>query len=207
MNMRVPGTVRERTMDKYKEKAKMILDHEEWFADSLAIKVVERPALSVWMILIPIVFIYYFYRFKKFSEGRKEFVKIIDSRKQALSKALERINGDKSAGVAEIADTIGLNGDTKMYYTELLVALFDHYVRLLQASGGSYQELVKSAYGSSGEFTIFLNNLTRIEDRLNGSFRSPEDEKENFSAVVGSIREYSEHIRRATIEKIFAAAS
>ena len=57
------GTVRDGTMPEYEEKAKMILDHEEWFAESLAIKIVEKPTLSVWMILIPIVFIYYFYRF------------------------------------------------------------------------------------------------------------------------------------------------
>jgi hypothetical protein len=100
-----------------------------------------------------------------------------------------------------------LNGDRKKYYSELLVALFDHYVRLLQSSGESYQELVKSAYGSSSEFTVFLNNLTRIEDRLNGSFRSQDADRETFTAVIGSIREYSEKIRRATIEKIFAAAS
>jgi hypothetical protein len=202
------GAVRDRHMQKLEEKAKMIMDHEEWFADSLAIKIVERPTLSVWMILIPIVFLYYFYRFKKFAEGRKEFVKnYMISRKQALSKAMERVNGDKKAGVAEIPDTIGLNGDTKKYYSELLVALFDHYVRLLQSSGESYQELVKSAYGSSSEFTVFLNNLTRIEDRLNGSFRSQDADRETFTAVIGSIREYSEKIRRATIEKIFAAAS
>ena len=129
------------------------------------------------------------------------------SRTQALTKALERVNGDTKAGVSEISGSIGLNGDTKKYYTELLVALFDHYVRLLHAPGGSYQELVKSAYGSSGEFTVFLNDLTRIEDRLNRSFRSQDADSNNFADVVGSIKEYSENIRRATIEKIFAAAS
>lgn len=193
-------------MSEIEEKAKMILEHELWFADSLALKILERPTLSVWMILIPVVFIYYFYRYKKFAEGKRDFAKnYMISRRQALAKAVEFVNGDNKADVSGIPANIGLNGDTKSCYAELLFLLYDHYIRLLKSSGGTYRDLVKGAYGSSGEFTIFLNKLTRIEGRLNESFRKPDVSNDDFTSVIKSIGEYSETIRRTTIEKIYPA--
>lgn len=195
-------------MTNIEEKAKLVLDHEEWFADSLAVKVVERPVLSVWMILIPIVFLYYFYRFRKFADGRKEFVKnYMISRRQVMARALALTEGDARVGVADIPGTIGLVGETKKLYGELLEALFDHYVRLLKSSGGSYNELVRAAYGASGEYAVFLNNLTRVEGRLNRSFQTPDAAEDDFSAVIGSIDEYSETIRRDSVEKIYSATA
>jgi len=106
--------------------------------------------------------------------------------------------------VSGIPANIGLDGDTKSCYAELLFLLYDHYIRLLKSSGATYRDLVKGAYGSSGEFTIFLNKLTGIEGRLNDSFRQS-DPSDDYSAVISSIMEYSKMIRRTTIEKIYPA--
>jgi len=39
-------------------KKELILRYEEKFADSVAVSVIDKPKLSTWMILIPILFIY-----------------------------------------------------------------------------------------------------------------------------------------------------
>ena len=60
-------------MLKLDEKLALILDQEKTFAKSVAGLVIEKPKLSIWMILIPIIFVHYFYRWNQYSEGLKKF--------------------------------------------------------------------------------------------------------------------------------------
>ena len=63
----------------------IILQNEEKFALQLASKVLEKPKLSIWMIMVPIIFVYYFYKMQKYSEGRKVFAEnYLVSHKRAL---------------------------------------------------------------------------------------------------------------------------
>ena len=57
------------------EKEALILEHETRFADAVGRGVIEKPPLNIWMILIPVIFVHYFYRLNKYADGRKQFVK------------------------------------------------------------------------------------------------------------------------------------
>jgi len=70
-----------------KNKA-FILEYEEKFANSVSLAVIDKPKLSTWMILMPIIFLYYFYQMKKYADGRKAFSRhFILTRKRSLEAA------------------------------------------------------------------------------------------------------------------------
>ena len=55
-------------------KKKLIINYEEIQAQRLASKVIFKPPLVIWYIIIPVIFIHYFYRLQVYSQNRKEFV-------------------------------------------------------------------------------------------------------------------------------------
>ena len=57
------------------EKSALIWAGEEKFSDALAAAVMDRPKISIWMILIPILIVYHMFRFQKYADGRKKFAK------------------------------------------------------------------------------------------------------------------------------------
>ena len=57
------------------EQRAIILESERQFAHKLALEVIDRPSLTVWMILIPVIFVYYFFRLNRYKSGREAFIK------------------------------------------------------------------------------------------------------------------------------------
>ena len=55
-----------------KENSALILAHEEDFAAALARHVIDKPKLSIWMILIPIFFVFYFFQLNKYRDGLRK---------------------------------------------------------------------------------------------------------------------------------------
>ena len=43
----------------------LILAEEERFAAQVSVKVIDKPRLDIWMILIPIFFIFYFWQLRR----------------------------------------------------------------------------------------------------------------------------------------------
>ena len=54
-------------------KRDLILADEKQFAARVSVKVIDKPRLDVWMILIPVFFIFYFWQLKRYAKGRKTF--------------------------------------------------------------------------------------------------------------------------------------
>ncbi|MCJ7830466.1 MAG: NF038143 family protein, partial [Desulfobacterales bacterium] len=72
-----------------REKSLLVLQEERLFAAALAAQVIGKPQLSIWMILIPIIFVFFFFRFQKYVAGKKTFAdNYLTSRQQALEEAL-----------------------------------------------------------------------------------------------------------------------
>ena len=64
-------------MSNLEEKKKLILAHEEKFAHGLGLKVIEKPKLSIWMILVPIIFVYFFCSVPEIFSDPENFIKQI----------------------------------------------------------------------------------------------------------------------------------
>ena len=60
-------------MPTLKAKKDLILDYEQRFANELGLVIIPKPKVRIWMILIPMYFVFHIYRHKKYVEGRRVF--------------------------------------------------------------------------------------------------------------------------------------
>ena len=188
------------------EKKKMILVHEEQFAGKLALQVIEKPKLSVWMILIPIIFVYYFYRLQRFSTGRKTFAEhYMISINRAINEAEAVIEEGKTpdpaalAGLSDVPESIR-DRQTKVYHV-----LLEHYIDLLKADGDDYESLIRTAYGSLTNCLLYCNRINQVEKERNKALIPIMSQTtEGVNEIIENIERYSETFRREMAERIFS---
>ena len=71
-------------------KKELILQQELRFANAIGAAVFEKPKVSFWMILIPILFLYFIYRMQRFKSGRLKFdQEFMATRRKAMDLAVE----------------------------------------------------------------------------------------------------------------------
>ena len=193
-------------MSKAIEKSVLILEHEKKLADILALQVLDRPQLSVWMILIPIIFVYYFYQYQKFTNDRKMFAEhYLISRKHALDEAVEVINTGRKPDTIKLAKLSDVPDDALEQQAEMLAVLVEHYATLLGSDGEDFESLVRSAYSSRSGYLLFLNHLNQAEKAVNKVLK-PHLKKsfEGIDDTVSNIESWSEKLRREEAENIFS---
>ncbi len=186
-------------------KKELILRYEEKFADSVAVSVIDKPSLSTWMILIPILFIYYFYRLKKFADGRKEFARhFILTRKRSLEEAAASLESGGKPDVETLVNMSSAPGPTHADYREWLKVLLDHYRCLLQSKGDSFETLIRSAYKTRTNYLLFINHLNRVERQFNTALKpSLKETTEEVNNIVTAIEQRCEDLRRRDAENFF----
>jgi hypothetical protein len=192
-------------MTSFSEKHVIILENEKRFADALAVLVLDKPKLSVWMILIPIIFVYYFYRLQKFSNGRTAFAEnYMISRKRALNEALAVIQTGKEPDIDKLVKLSSLPEDVRKQNAALLALLVSHYTDLLRSDGDNFESLVQSAYRSRTNYLLFNNQLNQVEKTLNSTLMPHLDGTlEGVNDIVSAIERHSEKLRRDHAEAIF----
>ena len=82
------------------DKKRQILNNEEFMARQLARRVIEKPVPAVWMILIPVFFVFYAWKIKQYANGLKDFAEhYLISRRRGLDAAFE---AEQSGNLPEI---------------------------------------------------------------------------------------------------------
>lgn len=190
-------------MDK---KAQRIREYEERFAHILAIKVIDKPKLSIWMILIPIIFVYFFYQMKQAGDSRKEFAQnYLIPRMRALSEAVTICNTGKDADIDGIAKKLDLPDAARQQYAGLLKVLVEHYTELLQSDGEDCDALIRAAYKSRMNYLFFIKRLSQAEKKFTSELLPQLSEKnKDINEVISKIDACSEELRRENAEKVFA---
>ena len=188
------------------EKAAFVVAQEEAFAQTLALQVLERPKLSIWMILIPIIFVYFFYQYQKFNNSRKAFCEnYLISRKRALNEALEVIRTGRKPDINALAQQSKLPDQIRKKNADVLAVLVNHYIDLMRADGEDFQALVRRAYKNRTNFLLFINQLNQAEKTLNSALEPHLAQTSgDVSDIIRLIDLHSEKIRREISEKIFA---
>lgn len=187
------------------DKLHIIETNERQFAYMLAGRVIHRPKLSVWMILIPVIFVYFFYQFNRYKQGRSDFAdNYLITRKRALNAARVSIEENAAPDLEAVARQAKLPSETLGAYRELLAVLIQHYRDLLQVEGEDMAKLVRSAYRTQTNYLLFCNHLNRAETTLNAALRPHlKDSVEGFNDVVSRIEHFSAEMRRQDAEKFF----
>jgi len=193
-------------------KYENVLVKERSLANTVARTVIEQPPLTAWEVLIPIVFLYNFLRFRR---ARETFsLNFLFTKRLALEAAFDMIKkGEtKEAAMARIKEKTGqvLASDQKGIYSSKIrqrqmreiELLIDHYYKLLNAEGKDYATMVKNTYTERKDYTAFVEQLEQVEKEV---IRAATQTLGNSSAsgIASKMEETTERIRRAEIETIF----
>ncbi len=186
-------------------KADMIVRYETHLARRLADKVISKPPLTVWYILMPIIFVYYFYRLNKYSSSRKEFVgHYMRSRRQAVEAAAACVADDRPPAIDTLVAQTRTPAEAMRQYQTFSRVLVEHYTDLLKAAGHDYDTLVRSAYRTRGNYLIFLNRLGQVEKELDRALAPAlTTEHPSVGETIALIEKQSMRLRRAEAVRVF----
>ena len=196
-----------------KKKFDRIYNYERLIANSVALKVINSKPIGVWEFLIPIVFILHFMRNK---QSRELFIQnymftkrlALDGAFKMLHKGLSRedvISGiaDKTRALLTAPETQGIYSETiRQQQMNEIDLLFDHYCMLLSGEGQDYDALVRSAYGSRKNYSLFHERLKSAEKKVSDAARQTLGAKADVEALL-KIEKATEEIRLSQINKIF----
>jgi hypothetical protein len=192
-------------MNGLERKKELILQHELLFADAVGSKVFEKPKVSFWMILIPILFLYFIYRMQRFKAGRLRFnEEFMSTRRRALKIAAQSLESGAEPDIDQVVRQLGLSDALERPYASWLKVLADYYRDLLSAEGGSVEALVRSAYRSKTEFLLTLNRLNTVEKEFHGVLTPQLAATEGAADIMTVIERESQRLRREMADCSFA---
>lgn len=162
-----------------KQKYEIVFARETAVARSVAAAVIRPKPLSVWEVLIPVIFILMFMKSK---QEREVFVQnLMFTKKMALEAAFKMLRDRQSVEEAmapverqtkELLSTAPEGIYSERIRREQLKEirlLIDHYARLLGAEGSDFKSLVCGAYPSFAGYSGFLQQLSMAESQVNAA--------------------------------------
>lgn len=186
-------------------KRDLILVEEKRFAAQVSSKVIDKPRLDVWMILIPVFFIFYFWQLRRYEKGRKTFAdNFLTTRKRALDEALRSAETGQGPNLEKILQASDIPADTRKNYRRWVALLVEHYRDLILAQGSSYPALVKSTYQTRTNYLLFLNRLNQVEREFDAALKPHlENTTEGVNGIIKLMETSVTHLRRQLAEAIF----
>ncbi len=189
------------------EKKTLILTSEENMAGQLAVRVLDKPQPPIWMILIPIFFVFFASKMKQYSKGLKDFSKnYLLSRRWALDAAATAVANGTQIEVDEMLQQAeGIPAEAMPLYRDWLVLLAEHYRSLLEARGNNHQALVRAAYQNKSSYLLFYDRLGKTENALNRALLPEiEGDRQDIDLVIEKMAQNVSELRRTEMEKIFS---
>jgi hypothetical protein len=189
------------------QKKQYILEHESILARQLAALVLDKPKPPIWMIFIPVFFVFFVQKMNQYKSGLKDFVEnYLKSRRRAMEAALEAEETGNPTDVHKLAETMGSIPDqAKPLFAAWMALLIDHYRLLLTAPGNSHEALVRGGYRNKTNFLLFCNSLNKAENAYSQALLPKLDgDSQDILHVVEKIDRCVTDLRRQDADKIFS---
>lgn len=188
----------------------LIWNHENQFAYKVAKQVLQKPRISVWLVLMPILFLFYAHKIQQYKAGIHNFTTgLMRTKILALDSALKEMNtGRKDKEVendlisTELKSSMEVMRVRKQQVAEVEL-LRVHYGKLLCQEGTSYRALVRQAYQTAGAYRLFLNQLTKIEKEVMEAVLHAYHPQEEDRAVTRKMQEAMHAIREEDLKAFF----
>ncbi|PKL50859.1 MAG: hypothetical protein CVV37_06990 [Nitrospira bacterium HGW-Nitrospira-1] len=193
-------------MTSQESKKTLILEDEERFAHAVSDNIINKPQITVWMILIPIILVYHMYRYQRYVKGRNSFVEnYLDDRRQALEEAYTSFAGNRKPDFAKLIKLSDEPDGAAKKYNAWLETIVSHYQHLFRAEGDSYDALVRSSYKNRANYLRFLNKLNEVERQLNAALKPCfEETAESVDEIIFRMEKCSEELRKDQATRIFS---
>ena len=186
-------------------KKELILQRELAFANAVGAAVFEKPKVSFWMVMVPLLFLYFIYRMQKYKNGRMKFDQdFMTTRRKAMDLAVEALETGVKPNIDRIAGESGITEALEKPYVTWLRTLVDYYDDLLTANGDTFDALARSAYRSRTNYLLTLNRLNTVEKEFYAALKPQMAATEGAGTVITAIEEQSRRLRRNLAESVFA---
>jgi len=193
-------------------KYKIILGHEVSTARAISASLIQSKPISVWEIMIPVIFIL---NFAKTKQSREIFVQNhLFTKNMALKAAfdmskkgyprqdvMETIESQTRKTLSSVPENL-YSEEIRREQVKEIDLLVDHYRRLFEADGKDYAALVVGAYQTRDSYVDFFKQLKAAENNvLTAARRTLGDQAD--SQTAGRLEEITDRTRAAEAEKIF----
>jgi hypothetical protein len=175
----------------YNKKFGMIIDQEYAMAKSVALSLIRPKPLTVWDIMIPVIFILNFIKLK---QSREVFIQ-----NQIFTNTLA-LEATKDL-LSSVPDGI-YSENIRQEQLKEIDFLMDHYGRLFEAEGNDYTALIRNAYASRAKYAAFLNQLRAVEKDVMTAAQRTLGAQADLQAA-SRLEELTDKVKAAEIEKIF----
>ena len=198
----------------FKKKKDVISSREHSIARAIALKVQKPRSISVWEVLIPIIFIMSFMKSRidrdTFSDNLM-FTKNLAlkaaydmlQKNESRESAMGQIKSQTEELLASVPDNI-YSDNIRQEQLKEIDLLIDHYHRLLQAEGSDYDDLVRHAYGHRADYATFTDRLKNAEKEVARAARQTLGPKAD-TAIAARIEDAADVARKAEIDRIFGS--
>lgn len=189
------------------EKKMLILAYETATSRQLALHVIEKPLPRVWMIFIPILFVFYFWKLKEYETDLKNFAENhLSLRRRALEAVFAAEESGLPVNIEVLVNQLGDMPETaRALCKEWLTVLTGHFQLLLNAEGDSYHGLVRSGYRNKSSYVLFCQQIDRIENAFNMALLETIDgESTALCLVTDAMKEGMRNLRNLSAENFFS---
>ena len=188
------------------EKYSFILENERALTSHVAGEAIDKPQPALWMILIPVFFVFFFFQFKRYKNGLKDFKhNFFRTRKRVLDSVHQAVVDHGPVDIGELVEAGNAPDQAREAYGSWVRELAGFYRVLLEAEGRNYRSLVRSCYQKKSNFLIALSRLNNVERELNRAlFPNLEDDDEQTTTAVESIERSVADFRRNQAKEIFS---
>ncbi len=181
-------------------------------AERIAARVLGIRPISVWEVLIPVIFIFGFIQ----SRQRRDLFaqNLLFTKKFALEGArdmrLKQVSrSDVLAGFINQSNAIldqdqgGIySQDIQQYQYREIDLLLTHYQKLINVRGDSHEALIQAAYPKAGLYQFFIQSLITIEDQVMTAAQSTLGRKAD-AKTLERLRNYSKQDYENQIQRLY----
>jgi len=191
-------------------KFELLRMNAEHFAYDLGKSVIIKPKASIWIIFMPIFFVFYAQKLQKYKKDIQDFARGYQFTKTlALGAAREeKITGEpaeiffadppKEVGTPEIWEVV------RAVQREEVDILRRHYLKLMDKDGETHADLVRAAYTTAGAYRSFLNRLHKAEEAVNEAVLTHLQTTPEARATTKAIEKRAEEMRLQEMDTIFS---
>lgn len=188
------------------QKKQLILEYEKKFAHKLAAFVLDKPKPPLWMIFVPVFFVFFAQKMKQYSSGLEEFVQnYTKPRRLALDAAMGSQETGAPIDTAGLLERAGaIPEQSRPLFQDWMAALTDHYRTLFEAPGGTPEALIRSGYRSKTDYLLQCNVLNKAENAFTESLMPRiEGDGQDIRNVVERMKVAVVDLRRQEADAIF----
>ncbi len=188
------------------EKSGLLVDYEQQQARKLALKVIDKPKPPLWMVLIPVFFVFFAWKMKEYKNGISTFCKNwMITREMCIDAARTAVENNSGPDVAEIISKVNdLPPEAVNDYTEWITMLTGYYIQLLSTDGNSIDDLMRKHFNSKSSYLLTLKQISKIENNYHQTLMPfmPGDQ-EDIAATIEKISSWSLQLQKDQADLLF----